>query len=231
MAHGTVAGRIRRSFVDSAGSIVFGMEDGTVSIFGLVFGVATAAPDSRAVLLAGATGAIAAAVSMMAGTFLDVQTANDQAAAQAAEERARYDANPEKADRDVHRRLVLAGFSDHEAATVAGIIGKHPDTRLKVAAAVDPDQARATRQSPYVQSAWMFVTDLFAAAVPVIPFALFGLATARFVSLTVTLVLLIVLGIGRARIGHRPILETVAQTVGIATAAAVAGVAVGRLIA
>jgi hypothetical protein len=30
------------------------MEDGTVSIFGPIFGVATAAPDSHAVLLAGA---------------------------------------------------------------------------------------------------------------------------------------------------------------------------------
>jgi hypothetical protein len=55
-----LASRIRRSFMDSVGSIVFGMEDGTVSIFGLVFGVAAAAPDSRAVLLAGGTGAIAA---------------------------------------------------------------------------------------------------------------------------------------------------------------------------
>jgi hypothetical protein len=47
--------RIRRSFMGSAGSIVFGMGDGTVSIFGLVFGVAAAAPDSHAVLLAGGT--------------------------------------------------------------------------------------------------------------------------------------------------------------------------------
>jgi hypothetical protein len=66
----TLFDRIHRSFIDSVGSIVFGMEDGTVSIFGLVFGVAFSAPDSRTVLLAGATGAVAAAVSMMAGTFL-----------------------------------------------------------------------------------------------------------------------------------------------------------------
>jgi VIT family protein len=50
---GTLFGRIRRSLAASVGSIVFGMEDGTVSIFGLVFGVAAAAPDSHAVLLAG----------------------------------------------------------------------------------------------------------------------------------------------------------------------------------
>ena len=37
--------RLRRSFADSAGTVVFGMEDGTVSIFGLVFGVAASASD------------------------------------------------------------------------------------------------------------------------------------------------------------------------------------------
>ena len=32
---------VGKSFYDSIGDIVFGMEDGTVSIFGLVFGVAS----------------------------------------------------------------------------------------------------------------------------------------------------------------------------------------------
>src|SRR5579859_5231908 len=78
--------RVWQSFMSSLGSIVFGMEDGTVSIFGLVFGVAASATSSQVVLLAGATGAISAAVSMMAGTFLDVESTNDQAKAQLARE-------------------------------------------------------------------------------------------------------------------------------------------------
>jgi len=59
---------VRTSFSASFGNVVFGMEDGTVSIFGLVFGVAASASTSRVVLLAGATGAAAAAIAMMAGT-------------------------------------------------------------------------------------------------------------------------------------------------------------------
>lgn len=43
--------RIKRSFRASFGNIVFGMEDGTVSIFGLVFGVAASTDDGRIVLL------------------------------------------------------------------------------------------------------------------------------------------------------------------------------------
>ena len=65
----------------SAGDVVFGMEDGTVSIFGLVFGVAATTTDTKTVLISGASGAVAAAVSMMAGTYLDVETARDEGAA------------------------------------------------------------------------------------------------------------------------------------------------------
>ena len=225
----TLADRIRRSFLASVGSIVFGMEDGTVSIFGLVFGVAVSAPDSRAVLLAGGTGAVAAAVSMMAGTFLDVESTNDQAAARVADARARYEADPGLADSDVNHRLVSAGLSDTEAATVAGIIGKHPETKLKLAAGLDLGTGEPDRQSPVVQSVWMFVTDLFAAAVPVVPFALFTLTTARIVSLAVTFVLLVGLGVGRSMVGRRRLLPTVAETIGIAAAAACAGILVGSI--
>ena len=77
---------IGKSFYNSIGDIVFGMEDGTVSIFGLVFGVASSTTSSSVVLLAGATGAISAAVSTMAGTFLDVESTNDRAKAQLAQE-------------------------------------------------------------------------------------------------------------------------------------------------
>jgi VIT family len=152
-ARATLAGRIHRSFLASVGSIVFGMEDGTVSIFGLVFGVAASAPDSRAVLLAGGTGAVAAAVSMMAGTFLDVESTNDQAAARIADARARYEADPDLQDSDVYRRLLTAGLSDTEAATVAGIVGKHPETSLKLAAGLDLGTDQPARQSPVARQA------------------------------------------------------------------------------
>jgi hypothetical protein len=52
----------------------------------------------------------------------------------------------------------------------------------------------------------------------------------RIVSLSVTLLLLVGLGIGRGMIGHRRILSTIAETIGIAAAAAIAGLAIARLI-
>src|SRR6201996_8881425 len=78
MKTGSTWQRLRYSVVNSAGTIVFGMEDGTVSIFGLIFGVAATTTSTKTVLIAGASGAVAAAVSMMAGAYLDAETTQDK---------------------------------------------------------------------------------------------------------------------------------------------------------
>jgi VIT1/CCC1 family predicted Fe2+/Mn2+ transporter len=76
----------------------------------------------------------------------------------------------------------------------------------------------------------MFIADLIAAATPVLPFALLGMDSARAASLVTTTVLLLVLGVGRARITHRTVLVTTIQTLAIAATAAVAGIIIGRLV-
>ena len=48
--------RLKSSLIASAGTIVFGMMDGTVSIFGLIFGVAATTSSNATVLVAGHRG-------------------------------------------------------------------------------------------------------------------------------------------------------------------------------
>ena len=154
--------RLRASLTKSAGTVVFGMEDGTVSIFGLIFGVAATTTSTQAVVIAGASGAVAAAVSMMAGVYLD--------------------AAPEESS------------------------------------------------NPWEQSLWMLLADFAAAAVPIVPFVLLPIPQARVVSGVVTLLLLIGLGVGRARVAKRDTLRTILETVAIGIAAALAGVGISVLI-
>ncbi len=220
---------VKASFSASIGDIVFGMEDGTVSIFGLVFGVAASASNSQTVLLAGATGAAAAAVSMMAGTYLDVETARGQARAQLAQKRAEIAHDPEKEAKEFDRRLQGAGFNEQERSVIITALRRMPDTWLRLESDVmqlDPLEKR----SPLVQSLWMFAADLLAAAIPVIPFAFLSLGPARTTSVTITGLLLMLLGIGRAKVARTNLLLTIFETVGVATAAAVAGFLIGKLV-
>ncbi len=77
----------------------------------------------------------------------------------------------------------------------------------------------------------MLISDFFAAAVPILPFAFLPVPQGRVISGIVTMVLLIALGIGRALIGNRNIFRMVIETVSIGAAAALAGVAIGIAIA
>ena len=219
-----------QSFTSALGSIVFGMEDGTVSIFGLVFGVAASATNSQTVLLAGATGAISAAVSMMAGTYLDVSTERDRAQAEIAKEQEKIRQKPEEEAEEVRDRLLRAGFTHADADTVTTIIRRTPGAMLKNETAFDLHIGASADQNPWVQSIWMFVADLFAAFVPVLPFAFLPLGRARTLSLVVTTLLLLVLGVGRGIIGNKNVVVSALQTLAIAAAAGAAGLLVGSLI-
>jgi VIT1/CCC1 family predicted Fe2+/Mn2+ transporter len=221
----SLASRVADSFKASFGDIVFGMEDGTVSIFGLVFGVAASTSDTRTVLVAGLTGAIAAAVSMMAGAYLDAETARDQARRH--EDGVRGDV---LADDAMRRALVAHGVAVEAVDELNALGRRYPQLPRALHLAYDAGDA-ASAASPLAHATWMFVADIIAALVPVIPFALLPMNEARYVSLGATAAVLIVLGVGRAAIGKRRVLSTTLQTLGIAAAAGGAGVIVGNLFA
>lgn len=222
--------RLRASLVSSIGDVAFGMEDGAVSVAGLVFGVAASTNDSQIVLLAGATGAIAGAVSMMAGTYLDVHSERSRAAGLVEKARRVIAADPAAARERVAAQLRLAGFTDVEAQGVTTAFERNPDALLDYIAAFELEVPRVEGAPPSTHAAWMFVADLFAAIIPVVPFALYPIETARVVSLVVTGALMAALGIARGRIGHEPVWKTALQTMTIAGAAALAGVLIGRLV-
>lgn len=221
---------LRGSLVASIGDVAFGMEDGAVSVAGLVFGVAASTNSSQIVLLAGAAGAIAGAVSMMAGTYLDVTSARSRGAALIERARHRIAADPAAARMRVEGQLREAGFTDAEAGTVTTALARNPEALLDYVAAFELGLPRSTDTSPWAHALWMFAADLAAASVPVVPFTLFDIESARLVSLVVTGALMALLGVARGRIGHEPIWRTALQTMAIAGAAALAGVLIGRFV-
>jgi len=211
--------RLHASFVKSAGTIVFGMEDGTVSIFGLIFGVAATTSSTKTVLIAGASGAAAAAVSMMAGAYLDVETTRDQTKATLA---------AGGSGASLSKRLMAAGLSLEQSSAVAKAVQNDRNATDGLLLALSGTAQPAL--DPAEQALWMLAADFFAAAVPILPFVFLPIGQARIVSAIVTVALLVALGIGRAKLGQQSIGRTVAETVAMGIGAAIAGVAIGMLI-
>lgn len=227
MTIGSLVQRLRRSFNDSAGTIVFGMEDGTVSIFGLIFGVAATTNNAKTVLIAGASGAVAAAVSMMAGAYLDVETTRDESDATRPSWRGAAGSVTALSD-SLSARFAKAGLSAQQSAALAAAVASDPNAVGGLLLALDG--AAEAPLNPLEQALWMLFADFLAAAVPILPFVFLPVPQGRIVSGVVTVALLIVLGVGRGRIGKRSTVRTVVETVSIGIAAALAGVAISVLI-
>lgn len=225
----SLAAKLQQSLSAAAGTIVFGMEDGTVSIFGLIFGVAATTSNNLTVLIAGASGAAAAAVSMMAGAYLDAETSRDERLNAAAKLHDDFNLPSGEIAALIPKRLAGAGVTPSLAAALAGAVKGNEDAQKGLLSALqaDPD----TPLDPREQALWMLIADFFSAAIPILPFFLLPIAEARIVSAIVTTGLLVLLGIGRAKIAKRPVARTVIETVSIGVAAALAGVAIGVLLA
>ncbi len=118
MTSETTLQRLRRSLANSSGTIVFGMEDGTVSIFGLIFGVAATTTSTKAVLIAGASGAVAAAVSMMAGAYLDVETTRDGINVKQASLQAQLAMSPDRLAASLDGLFAKAGLTAEQSGAV-----------------------------------------------------------------------------------------------------------------
>jgi VIT1/CCC1 family predicted Fe2+/Mn2+ transporter len=219
--------RLKTSLVASAGTIVFGMEDGTVSIFGLVFGVAATTNSNNAVLVAGASGAAAAAVSMMAGAFLESETDRDEKKARRRQLETDLHCDPGGVDAMLAERLTTVGLERPLAGALAGAVRDKPDAVKALLVAMHGGTEAA--MNPIEQALWMLVADFLSAAVPIVPYMLLPVPQARIVSAGITILLLVALGIGRGIIGERSLARTVLETVGVGIAAALAGVGIGVL--
>jgi vacuolar iron transporter family protein len=220
---GSILERLRNSFDNAAGTIVFGMEDGTVSIFGLIFGVAATTTNAKTVLIAGASGAVAAAVSMMAGAYLDVETTRDEADARRSSLRAGAGSGV-----SLSERLAKAGLTSEQSGALALAVENNPRAIGGLLLALEGGPKAPI--NPLEQALWMLFADFLAAAVPILPFVFLPVLQARIVSGVVTVALLIALGVGRGRIAKRGTVRTVVETVSIGITAALAGVAISVLI-
>src|SRR4030095_884605 len=122
----SLVSHVRQSFHASIGDVVFGMEDGTVSIFGLGFGVAASTDQSAVVLLAGGTGAIAAAVSMMAGAYLDAESERDRARVEAHQRGEAWEEDTRATARGLIQHLAAAGIPQAQVEAVRDLLAFNP---------------------------------------------------------------------------------------------------------
>lgn len=98
---------------------VLGANDGIVSVSSLIVGVAAADPYPRAILVAGAAGLAAGAMSMAAGEYVSVSSQSDIEQADIAREKQALIDTPEEEEAELASIYQSLGLSPETAALVA----------------------------------------------------------------------------------------------------------------
>lgn len=192
-----VGARHRNAVGGSLRAAVFGVNDGLVSNVSLVLGVAGAGVSSTVVLMTGAAGLLAGALSMAAGEYVSVRSQREMYQHQIALERDELAEYPEEEAEELALIYHARGLALDQARAVSHSLLANPDQALQVLAreelGLNPDDLG----SPWRAAGASFVTFAVGAAVPLLPLLL-GASGPRavIISALLTLVTLFVVGLG-----------------------------------
>jgi VIT1/CCC1 family predicted Fe2+/Mn2+ transporter len=206
---------------------VFGANDGLVSNFSLVAGMAGAGSSSTVILLAGLAGLLAGALSMAAGEYVSVRSQRELL------EAAAHELDP----------ATLAALRDHEASELALVFrarGSSPEQAEQQAAALlgeDDAEAAATEVeagedvvgSAGAAAGSSFVAFASGAVIPILPFFLSSGRTAIVMSAVLVGVALFATGATVGVLTGGPLLRRGLRQLAIGAGAAVATYALGRV--
>jgi VIT1/CCC1 family predicted Fe2+/Mn2+ transporter len=161
----------RRGGGNELRAAVLGANDGLVSNFCLVMGVAGAGAATATILLTGLAGLIAGAISMAMGEWLSVTNARELARTQIDREREELEQSPESERKELALIFQAKGLKREEAQRVATELMRDKrsalDTLTREELGIDPAELGG---NPWSAAAFSFVLFASGAALPVLPF-------------------------------------------------------------
>ncbi len=150
---------------------VLGANDGLVSNFCLVMGVAGAGTSTRTILLTGAAGLVAGACSMALGEWLSVTNARELTKMQLDKEREEIEQTPEAEEHELALILQAKGVAKAEAQKAAAQIMQDKegalDTLAREELGIDPDELGG---NPWSAAGTSFALFGAGALFPILPF-------------------------------------------------------------
>jgi len=208
---------------------VFGANDGLVSNFSLVLGMAGAYSESHVVILAGVAGLVAGAFSMAAGEYVSMQVQREVFEAAIDRERREIVEEPEAERQEVEVILRAQGVPAEDAARIAVRVMEDPEMALDLMArqelGLDPDELG----SPIGAATSSFASFAVGALLPLLPFVLLGFSTALVVAVVLSGLALFIVGAMAARLSGRPAIYGGGRMLLIGAAAAAVTYGIGKL--
>jgi VIT1/CCC1 family predicted Fe2+/Mn2+ transporter len=224
-------GRHRAAGGNALRAGVLGANDGLVSVFSLVMGVAGAGVGSRAILLTGFAGLLAGALSMALGEWLSVQSSRELYQHQLDIEREELAEVPEEEKAELALIYQAKGVSADAARQMAEHLLSDEATALDTLAreelSIDPTELGGSAWVAAITSFFLFAAG---AIIPVFPYIFLTGTAGIIVSAVLSAVGLFVIGAAITLMTGRNALVSGLRQVAFGLAAAAVTFGVGRLI-
>jgi VIT1/CCC1 family predicted Fe2+/Mn2+ transporter len=219
----------RASQGESLRNFVFGTSDGLITVLAFVAGVSASLAQRKLVLLAGLSEMFAGALSMGLGAFLGARAERDLYHRERAREIQEVHEVPHL-ERDELRQIYgKKGFEGAELERVVDVLTANTRRWVDVMMA---EELGLTRPHSSASQAGVVVglSYMVAAAVPLLPYLLLPIQTALLASILFTGVVLVAVGIGKARFTNRPPLRGAVETLLAGWAGTAVCWSIGRLV-
>jgi vacuolar iron transporter family protein len=189
-------GRHRAGVGGTLRAAVFGVNDGLVSNFSLVMGVAGGTSNRSIVLLAGVAGLVAGAFSMASGEWVSVRSQRELYENELRIEEQELSAFPDEEREELELIYQAKGIDPEEAKALVANIMARPDVALDTLAREELGLDPGRLASPWVAAGSSFAAFAAGAFLPVVPF-FFGSGVGAVV-VSALLSVLALFGVGAA---------------------------------
>jgi predicted membrane protein (TIGR00267 family) len=206
--------------------IIFGAEDGLVSILGLVLGTAVGSNSNLIVILAGVSGVLSGALSMAAGDYLASKGERESYLAELKKRSQEIYKNPLKVAEELREAYKKEGFTEKEIEPIIKKLLKNKELMLKkIEEELINVPGRETE--PGTSAIAIFSSYIFFSIFPILPFTLFDITKAIYISAILTSFALFTSGVLRAKYFGGKILKSGAEMFLIGIGSALIGYLIG----
>ena len=174
---------------------VLGGNDGLVSNFSLVMGIAGATSGQNEVLLTGLAGLLAGALSMSLGEWISVKSSQELYENQMQLEMDELESNPEGEERELALIYIAKGIPEEQSRKMARDLMHNTEQAhqllVKEELGINPEELKGSAMEAAITS---FILFAIGAVIPVIPYFFIGGMKAVFISAGLSAIGLFIIG-------------------------------------
>jgi VIT1/CCC1 family predicted Fe2+/Mn2+ transporter/rubrerythrin len=210
--------------------VIFGANDGLVSILALVAGVYGAITENHPILIAGIAGAVAGAISMGAGAYLSSKSEKEMTEKESERKGIRKKGTPEEEREELVRFYQKRGFKKGEAEAIASRVSTGMEIASEYTLGEKLGLTSEEAWPPIKAAIFTGLSFAIVSLIPILPFAFMEVNPAVITAAIASIACLFIVGASKAIFTRQSWIRSGLEMMAIGTLASVATYAIGLAI-